>query len=745
MSNAGGSSLEASRQFATVAGPAPPRIAFPATDGAIDVERTNDGFVSVVLSTLGLDAVTSATVACISTASQTAVDPVTVSGLSAPTSITVRVLLAALTGYQCTVTTANAGGTSTPASRTFVTKKGLAPVDAKRSVASGPAACGYQVVGWITTLVVQAFDAEGLVVSGRNAGTLSAKLVSLTGSDPRINVNPAFSYYGTPPAADTSADATITNFQNGTFLVEFQVPRRRGTYELELALATGVAANSGPIANSPLRFFALPSTQTKVSFEGVSTTVKALKGFPVSFSGIYRDSNDNFMGGIPAGVATSTCPAAFSFRSSAGTATTPPAIASISASPATPVDLVATRGTYGMGGTWFDTFVLTGKTTVDGSATVTVTGAVGASTSTVTTISLTAGDIAISKSGVFSSVCKQHTAGRAFSFRIELRDAQDARVDGFSVVTVTPTYLGPTSTAASIEETVFALPDGFKALVNPNAFPSAATATVASNTDGSFTASVTAFKAGYYKLAVSINGQAAGVGSGFTVFVNPGEPAPTPDAAYPFYSASGVEWVSSARALAGQTATTYVAIRDAFGNLVEPSAYQTVAESEVSLKLGFASGADATGCSSAIPSPWTASTLSLVATDPAIVRPSTVLPVVATTGLGTSKSWNYSEQSATPAGVYRITFSTCSTGALQIRASRSGVPNSAFGAAVPLTVTPNVLASIQDASALKESVAGPLAAEAASSIRVTGVDACGNVVDFNQCVRSCAIFDFTQL
>eukprot|EP00741_Cyanophora_paradoxa_P002526 tig00000076_g2450.t1 len=707
-------------------------IVTPSTDGAVDVERTNDGMVAIVLSVLGIDAVSSATVACTSTATQIVVDPVTVlSILSSPTSIIVQVPLEALTGYQCTATTTNAGGTSSADTRTFVTKKGLAPVVAQRSVASGPAACEYQIVGWTSSLVVQAFDADGLIVSGRNPGTLSVQLVPQTASDP------------TDPAFSALPQIGIINYQNGTFLVEVQVPRRRGTYELQLSLATGDPATSGAIASSPVRFFALPSMQTKVSFEGVSSSVKALKGFPVSFIGVYRDRNDNYMGNVPAGVAASSCPAAIDFRSSAGTASAPPVAASISASPAAPVDIVTTKGTYGAGGTWVDKFVLTGKTSVDGSATVTVTGTVGASVSTVTTISLTAGDIAISKSGVFGDICRAYTAGRPFTFRIELRNAQDERVDAFSNITVTPTYLGPASTVSS-SETVFTLPDNFKAVVNPNSFPSAATVAVSVNADGSYTASITAFKAGYYKLSVAINGQAAGVGSSVAVFVSPGEPATSPDAAYPTYVASRLEWLasSSPHVLAGQATTAYVAVRDALGNLVEQAAYQSLADSETTLRLGFGAAAAASSCSiasEAIPSPWAASTLSLAA--PANVI--SLLPVLAVAGFGGSaRSWNVSEQSSassgTVAGVYQVTFSTCSTGIVQIQATRSGT---GFGGLLPLTVKPNILASIRDASALKESIAGPLAAEALNSLRLTGVDQCGNVIDFDQAPND--VFEFT--
>eukprot|EP00741_Cyanophora_paradoxa_P012246 tig00020603_g11833.t1 len=710
------------------------------TNNAVDVERTNEGVVSIVLSVLSIDTVTNATVSCATTATLAAVASVTVSVPAAQTSVTVPVTLDALTGYQCTATTANAGGSSVATMSTFVTKKGPAPVVASRSIASGPAVCDptspanyYQIVGWSTSVVVQAFDSDGLLVSGRNAGTLSAQLVSLTASDP---TDPSFSFYGVSPASDTSSAPTITNFLNGTFEVAFQVPLRRGTYELRLSLDTGDAAASGAISNSPIRFFALPSTQTKVSFEGVPATVRAFKGFPISFSGIYRDSNDNFMGRIPAGVATSTCPAAFAYRSSAGTAADAPVAASISASPATPVDVVTTKGTYGTGGTWVDKFVLTGKTSVDGSATVTVTGTVGASSSTVTTISLTAGNIAISKSGVVSDVCKTYTAGKPFTLRIELKDDAGAKVDGFSTVTVTPTYLGPTSSAAAPGEIVFTLPDSFVALINPNSFPSAATATVSAGTDGSYTASVTAFKAGYYRLSVSINGQPAGVGASLAVFVAPGEAATAPDAAFPTYNASRLEWLASPNALAGQNTTAYLAVRDAFGNLVEPSAYESIA-SVTNLQLGLSTTSTVTGCpssSSSIPLPWAASAVTLAA--PANVVK--VLPVVAPTGLSTT--WGVAEQPSTLAGVYQITFSVCPAGLQQIQASYGG---KAFGNSFPLTVNPNILAGIQGASTLTESTAGPLAAEAVNWIRVTGVDACGNVVNFDQAPNNAYEFAFS--
>eukprot|EP00741_Cyanophora_paradoxa_P001931 tig00000523_g1870.t1 len=735
-SNAGGSSLKATRSFTTAAGPALPRISVPA-EGAVDVERSSDGKVSLVVTVLSVDAITSATVACAATASLAAVPPVTVSGLSSPTSITVQVPLEPLTGYQCSITTMNAGGSSGAASRTFVTRKGLAPVIASRTLASGPALCEFQAVGSATSLSVQAYDAEGSLVSGRSAGVLSAQLVSLAATDP---VDASFSYYGSPPASDSSSAPTITNFQNGTFLVQFQVPPRRGTYELQLSLSTGDAANSGKISNSPIRLFALPAVQSTASFEGIPASISALKGFPISFFAVYRDGNGNFMGNVPASAITSACPAAAAFRASAGAASAPPAAASISLSDAARFDVASTAGAYGPEGTWVDRYTLTGKTSVDGSATIAVSGAVGGSSSVVTSITLAAGDLAVSKSGVASGVCKVYTAGRAFTLVIELRDAKGARVSAFSNVKVTPTYRGPTSTQPASSDAAFVLGDNFRAALNPNIHPSAATATVTMNADGTYAVSVTAFRAGYYEISVSINDQPAGIGSSITVFVNPGEPATAPDSAFANFAASGLEWLSASETRAGLLITGYVAVRDAFGNLVEPAAYQSVdsAERAGTTTLGFGISTGATCPVTSMASPWAASTLSLAA-PASIVQ---ILPVVATPSVdGAAKNWNVSYQTFTLAGVYQVGFSVCSVGRQQIHALRSG---NTFGAAFSLSVKPNTLSGVQASAALKEDIAGPMAAEADNSIRVTGIDACGNVVDFDQSPNSGFQFAFTD-
>eukprot|EP00741_Cyanophora_paradoxa_P017438 tig00020965_g16847.t1 len=723
--NAAGTSLEATRTFSTRAGPAVPRITAPAADGDVDVERDAQGRVSVVLAALAIDKITSASVTCRATVDG-AVDlgTVQVTGLSSPTSVSILVPLEALTGYECRATTANAGGASSVARRTFLTKKGPAPIVASSSKATGAGLCAFQTVDSVVQLTVQAVDSEGVNVVGRNPGTLTARLVSLTASDP-TDPTGSLSFYGATPAADTAAAPRVINNLDGTFTVEYSVPPRRGTYELHLELATDAAARSGAISGSPFRVFALPSAQTTASIEKLPATSKALAKYPLGFFAAYRDKNGNFMGSLPAGVDGSTCAAAATLRAASAPAS-PISIQVSGGTLGTDYTLQTFAGTYAASGNWSDSIALTAQSP----RTLTVTASAAGSTVYTATVTAVSADVSLATSGVAGAVCKAYTAGTTFTARVELKDVQGKLVGaGGSNVSVTAAYLGPSSTAPNTGAIASpTLDPSFRVLVNPSVEDArAASASVRSNDDGTYVANILAIKAGYYRLAVLVDGKAV-AGNGAVFFVYPGAPAAAPSATYPGTQASGLEWLSASSSLASDPVRAYVAARDELGNLVSTSAYydglpEPAMPDTIAASLGFTAALDATAASTCrdltMPAPWAATAAGSTAS---------------------SISIKSSAESAAVRGIYTLELSICSAGLHSLQASQA---SAAMGKAFALSVRPNVLSGVAGQT-IAETVADLLPAEASNSLRVTGMDVCGNVVDFDQAPNNAFNFAFAD-